>query len=330
MEILNHKKLKEHRKALDTLADPRKEGVLFREFTEELKDAPGPVLFIGFGSEYVGIASDGSQYMERVEKRNKGEDGEPEYTYRKVLANSRGWKVGPTIAGSAATNKTVLGVRVPAGVCLIIGGASTAKTPFAHALAAAGDRDYAVVRYGEPLAGYCLDPEEMAVKLGEALVKQQDIVLDSVKDVLAFAAGGAMASGISRGSFPILSDLSALAAERGSTIYIPFNPSNSDEKTVNALIEAAKSNVTTTIVGQRGNSEAESVWDVFARRGEGLLRERGRLVGRFEQNDLTMTLYSASGRKDVGKGVVERNVTTRSQLHDVELEQVLRKSMNHN
>lgn len=329
MEILNEKALREHRAALALLADPKREGVLFDEFTTDLAShkADEPVLFIGFGRRYVGIGADGNQFLKKVTKREASDDQEAEYTYEEVVADSRGWKVGPRIAGSAATNKTVLGVRIPAGVCLIIGGASTAKTPFAHAIAAAGGRDYAVVRYGEPLAGYCLDPEEMAVKLGAALISQRDIVLDSVKDILAFASGGAMTSGISRGSFPILSDLSALAAERGCTIYVPFNPSNTDEKTVNALIEAAKSNVTTTIVGERGSSESESKWSVFARRGEGLLREKGSLVGRFEQNELTMTIFSASGKKEVSSGVVERSVSTNARLHDVELDAVLRKSL---
>lgn len=337
MKILNQKRLVAHREANAKLSDPKAELKLFKAMSKLIGEQPdnSPLLFIGFGKKHVGILPNGKQALGVKADPDVGdEDGDVESV--DISSFSRGWKFSRVneadqsmlddSVGSAATNKMVGDVRVAAGVCLIIGGASTAKTPFAHAIAGAGGRDYAVVRYGEPLAGYCLDPNEMALQLGEALITCSDIVLDSVKDILAFASGGAMASGISRGSFPILSDLSALAAQRGATIYIPFNPSNVDEKTVNALIEAARSNVTTTIVGNSTANPSVSEWTVFTRRGEGLLRDNATLRGSFKPNSLIMEIV---GTASTQKSPTDIDVKSpaKSSLVDVELEAVIRRSV---
>lgn len=341
MDVLNKKLLQKHREANASLSDPKKPLVLFNRMTEiiEKQESEDPVLFIGFGKRHIGVTPNGEQATSVLaESGEKVDDEESVVSTRDVTSFSRGWKFSQlepgdvefvrASVGSAATNKVVGDVRIAAGVCLIIGGASTAKTPFAHAIASEGDRDYAVVRYGEPLAGYCLDPNEMAVELGAALMSYPDIVLDSVKDVLAFAAGGAMASGVSRGSFPILSDLSSLAAQRGATIYIPFNPSNTDERVIASLVEAARSNVTTTIVGAPGADPATSEWHVFTRRGEGLLRDDGKIVGRFKEGALVMSLDAARTKKASGDVEVKTEGVGRSSLVDIELEAVIRRSLN--
>lgn len=302
MQVMNHETLAAHRAELAAVADPSAQGVVFDGFSERLKQfgAEFPdraCLFVGFGKTMYGMTADGGA---AVVRRGDEEDGEVQI--EEVTSSYRGWHVPAigddlherTIAGSVPTNKMVGNVRIGAGVVLIVGKASTAKTPFAHALASYGGGDYAVIRYGEPLAGYCLDLDEVSRDIGLAMLHHKDIVLDSIKDVLAFAAGGAMSSGIQRGAFPILSDLSALAAERGCTIYVPLNPSNPDEKTVEMLVEAARSNVASVVFGEPGAAPGSGKWTFFTRRGEGLIRDTAQLGSSFDEGSLLMKIHAGS------------------------------------
>jgi len=231
---------------------------------------PSPVLTVDFGRARFTVDNIGGEFAHAVDETAELEDV-------KELIPKTGVKfpVGVHIdtgvpSGSAPTNKMVNGIRIPAGVCLIVAGADTGKTPMAHALAGADGANYSVVRYGEPLAGYLADEKLGAKALAECVFGSSDVVLDSVKDVLALAAGGAMKSGISRGALPLLSRWGAIAASVGCTLYIPLNPSSSDDDVVELLVEAAKSNATMTIFAAGNGS-----WHYVSRRGEGLQRERG-------------------------------------------------------
>lgn len=300
MQVIDSKSLVLLRQEQSEVASPASAGKSFDGFTARLAaaeafDPDAPRLFVGFGKTVFGLTADGSlAYAKKFDDDGDEIAGAGEI----VTSKARGWVVPAigtgvyerTVEGSVPTNKMIGDVRVPAGVVLIVGAASTAKSPFAHALAAHGDDPYAVVRYGEPLAGYSLDVDEMSRDIGLAMLNYKDIVLDSIKDVLAFAAGGAMSSGIQRGAFPILSDLSALAAERGCTVYVPLNPSNPDPKVVDMLIEAARSNVACVVVGEPTAVPGAVEWNFFTRRGEGLLRDLQTLTSHFAPNELVMTL----------------------------------------
>lgn len=180
--------------------------------------------------------------------------------------------------GSAPANKKIGKIIVPCGVCLIIGGGGTGKTPLAHALAAHGVQSYGVVRVGEPLAGYCSDPFETAYMLGCALIQHSDVVLDSIKDLLS-GGGAAMKSGISRDALVSISSWATMAAEAGSTIYVPLNPSTDDVEVIKILVEAAKSNATMTVFSNGGAS-----WRYEARTGEGQPRSHGSLALSFDRS----------------------------------------------
>jgi hypothetical protein len=167
-------------------------------------------------------------------------------------------------------------VRIPAGLCLLVGGAAAGKTPLAHALAGFGDRDYHVVRYGEPLSGYITNEDDAAFHVAKALLSKHDVVLDSVKDVLSLMGGAAMKSGLSREVLPLFSRWATIAADIGVTLYVPVNPSSPDDEVISLLVEATKSNATMTIYSDGGDK-----WSFVARRGEGLQRESGALTARY-------------------------------------------------
>lgn len=169
--------------------------------------------------------------------------------------------------GSAPGNKTVAGVVIPCGMCVIVGPGSSGKTPLAHALAASGDTNYAMVRTGEPLAGYASSAKEVSHDLAVAMLKYGDVVLDSIKDVLSSGSGAAMKSGINRDALTAISTWSAQACDLGTTIYVPLNPATPQEDVAMMMAEAAKSNATSCLIHKGGTK-----WEYFARTGEGLPR----------------------------------------------------------
>lgn len=186
---------------------------------------------------------------------------------------SEGWcreirELVPT--GSAPANKVLsVGEVMPCGLTMVLGGADKAKTPLTHLLASDRVESYAAIRYGEPLAGSELDESALARALCGALLDPEvaDIVLDSVKDLLASASGGAMKSGIARGVLPIISNLSVICAEAGVTVYSPINPSTADPALMEDWKIILKSNVVTAVVPGDGDE-----WIFTSRRGEGLKR----------------------------------------------------------
>lgn len=239
----------------------------------KLVDPNTPAVTIDFGRATHTINVSGAQH--EVEVNTDPEIGR----MSKVAAGVHVATAVPL--GAAPTNKMIGSMRIPCGVCLIVAGGDAGKTPLAHAIAGADGRDYEVVRYGEPLAGYLADERLGAISLASALFNSADVVLDSVKDVLALASGGAMKAGISRGALPLLSRWGSIAAAMGSTLYIPLNPSSADDEVIALLVEAAKSNATMAIFAESANS-----WKFVARRGEGLRRDAGEFKTRFTGDGL--------------------------------------------
>lgn len=171
------------------------------------------------------------------------------------------------IQGAAPGNKKIAEAVIPCGVCAIVGAGDTGKSPLAHALASSGGGEYAVVRVGEPLAGYASSKAESAADLAAAMIKTSNVVLDSIKDVLSSGSGAAMKSGLNRDALTAISTWSAQACDLGTTLYVPINPSTPEAGVVAMIAEAAKSNATSCLLHVGGEK-----WEFFARSGEGMKR----------------------------------------------------------
>lgn len=171
------------------------------------------------------------------------------------------------LQGAAPGNKTIGEAIIPCGVCAIVGPGNSGKSPLAHALAAHGEKEYAVVRVGEPLAGYGSSKLESAEDLARAMILSSNVVLDSIKDVLSSGSGAAMKSGLNRDALTAISTWSAQACDLGSTLYVPINPSTPEPGVVAMIAEAAKSNATSCLIHAGGER-----WEFFARSGEGMQR----------------------------------------------------------
>lgn len=173
------------------------------------------------------------------------------------------------IKGAAHGNKNVGRLVMPCGVCLIIGPGGVGKTPLAHALASHGVDSYAAVRIGEPLSGYSQSEKDAALSIARAQVLFQDVVIDSIKDLLA-SGSNLMKSGISRQTLTTISEWSAIGNDLGCTAYIPVNPSSDDPEVYSMLIQAAISNATAVVHHVSGDE-----WHLTCRTGEGLERVNG-------------------------------------------------------
>jgi len=270
--------------------------------------AESTILNFPFGSSNVLIDANGNrvQYPKSIKDEADGAYSARVAAYKEALRRT-GWNQRfetKMHAGSAPTNKMIGDVRVPAGLCLIVGGAAAGKTPLAHALAGHGDNDYHIVRYGEPLAGYITNEDDAAFKVAQALLSGYDVVLDSVKDVLSLMGGAAMKSGLSREVLPLFSRWATLAADTGCTLYVPVNPSSPDEEVVQLLVEATKSNATMTVYSDGGDR-----WSYVARRGEGLQRESGSFTAKFAK-DGTMDLLNGATSSSSSKEYTSSSVTS--------------------
>lgn len=237
---------------------------------EKLKD--GYAFTVSYGKGKARIAGNGDVYTGRLDESETAIVLD-EKTY--IHDDPAGMEVGLSSAlteivvpGSAPANKIVGSMHIPCGVCVIVAGGGRGKTPLAHALASAGVEAYGAVRVGESFAGYTTNRILVARALGGAMVAHSDIVLDSIKDLLA-EDGAAMKGGISRAALLDLSAWATQAAALGCTIYVPLNPSG-DQDLIQLMIEVAKSNATMTVAHSHGSS-----WSYSSRTGEGLERISG-------------------------------------------------------
>lgn len=189
--------------------------------------------------------------------------------------------------GAAPLNKKVGAIHIPCGVCAIVAGGGVGKTPLAHTLAASGVDSYGIVRVGEPLAGYAMKHSEVADDLVQAMYHESDIVLDSIKDLLA-SGSALMKGGISRTALVSLSEWGSLAAALGCTLYVPVNPSG-DSALISVMVEQAKSNATMTVW------DADAKWYWSARGGEALHR----LEGEFPRSITKFDVSSDNGDRKI-------------------------------
>lgn len=213
------------------------------------------------------------------------------------LAKARsGWHPSLRVQalGSAPTAQVIEGQVFPSGAIALVGKAGAGKTPLGHALAGANDETYSLVAYGEPLAGYATDLTAASQALGVALMRGENIVFDSIKDLLSLASGGAMKSGLSRGVFPILTHLSVVACDAGVAMYIPINPSSPDKDVMELLSEAVASNTTGLLVA----GDVAGSWQFMFRRGEGIERDTGSIVvGTNDDGEMVIKSISSGAKK---------------------------------
>jgi hypothetical protein len=296
--LLTTKDLVDSVARLNKAASPEAAGLARARFLSSLttlKEKHGdqrPVLNFPFGNTNILVNSAGQQIVP---------DDARSVIKRTGWLNDDGWM--DIDRGSAPTNKMIYDVRIPAGLCLIVGAAAAGKTPLAHALAGHGGATYHVARYGEPLAGYETNEESAAVQVAHAIVNGYDVVLDSVKDILSLMSGAAMKSGLSREVLPLFSRWSTIAADAGVTLYVPVNPSSPDEEVVDLLVEATKSNATMTIHSSGGDS-----WSYVARRGEGLKREQGSFTARYNSQGL-VDIHSGASSAASSREYITSNIT---------------------
>lgn len=244
------------------------------EFAATIKFGRGVGQSNTLGAEYVPSSTE----KEEVDEEGANDAAEFARVAHGVVLNSG--LIAP-VKGAAYGNKMIGNLTMPCGVCLIIGKGGTGKTPLAHHLAGLGVEEYAAVRIGEPLSGYCQSEHETALSIATAMVVHRDVVIDSIKDLLA-SGSNLMKSGLSRSVLTTISDWSAMANDLGCTLYIPVNPSSDDDDVYNMLIEASKSNATVTIAHRGGDK-----WEVSGRSGEGLPRFGG-VDLTFKSNELTI------------------------------------------
>lgn len=208
------------------------------------------------------------------------------------------------LPGSASANKMIGRTIIPCGVCLVVAGGGTGKTPLSHALASHGVRTYSTVRVGEPLAGYASSQESVAFSLAVAMLENSDIVLDSIKDLLS-SGGAAMKSGLSRDALVSISGLASAACEAGCTVYVPVNPSTPDPDVLELLAEAARSNATMTIVSVGAKS-----WKYSSRQGESLQRTNGSLFLDYDSAGLATVKFSGAETSSEGADETVRHIAT--------------------
>lgn len=317
---MNSKSYREHLAAVKLFASPSKVGVASQMWkvavAAALKESPStPIFTIDLGRSRSTVLADGT-LLPRVIVFPGTDDTVDEETGDVVRGTRRRVEVREPMAlgvhiatdvptGSAGTVKITSGYRTPAGVALIVAGGNAGKSPIAHALAGSSGSEYEIVRYGEPLANYIVEEQLACDDLALKLFHFDEVIVDSVKDVLAMASGGAMKSGISRGALPILSRWGAIAASMGKSIYVPINPSSDDDEVFTLLVEASKSN-STTVLFPAGNDGLE--WTYLSRRGESLLRSKGGVTFRY-----------------IDDGVAEfASSTCPTSITDIEAEKVVR------
>lgn len=261
----------------------------------------------GRGNPYVGTVD---AHAETVDSKAKQTDAAQSVAHE----DPAGMLVGMAtkfndiiVPGSAPMNKAVGTLHVPCGICVIVAKGGAGKTPLAHHLAGAGVDEYATIRVGEPFAGYSTNRQTVARDLGRAMVSHSDIVLDSIKDLLA-EGGGLMKGGIARAALVDLSAWATQAAALGVTIYIPLNPSG-DEELVRIMTEVARSNATMTVSHNGGSS-----WAYSTRTGEGMervsgsyeFRRTGETLSRSEK-ELLVKFDASEVKRDTFAGILQRS-----------------------
>lgn len=309
-------KLRAEQKKLFWASSP---GSAFNAFSEKLSSMQsGDAAFALSLDSGEAVVYDKDGLRLRASKTVKRGDSE-EVVYSDVLSNHRGWVRelnAAVVPGSTPCVADVDGTRFGAGLFIVVGAGSVGKTPFAHALASlmckSDSSDWATIRFGEPLAGYHSDFDELVDDVAVAVANHKVTVVDSFKNVIATAGGTTASGGLSRGAFNLFSDLGALAATRGCAVIIAVNPSASDAKVLDLLVEATKSNSTTLITTNDGSN-----FTAYSRTGEGLLRVSSPIYGEYRDDVMVANTSGDSAKRSSASARPVRVQTTMANQDEI-------------
>lgn len=273
---------------------------------------------VPFGKGIGRVRGNGSLLDVAAKSGVEGPIAEMEYSTDRFWVNPKISSL--CIPGSVPLNKTVDGMPVPCGVCVIIGASGVGKTVLAHRLASSGVDNYGVVRSGEPFAGYSVSHSVIAEHIGVATAHYSDVVVDSIKDLLAIG-GAAMKGGVSRTALLELSAWSILGATLGTTFYVPLNPSNSDSEMIKLMTEVAISS-STMVMTPRGDG---AEWNYIVRTGEGMPRHNGyfklqrsedhrREPSVVDHESVSVLNHNSSSYDEIVRGVLDRNRISQSHI----------------
>lgn len=275
------------------------------------------ILSLGVSEKHILVFNkDGSAKME-VEN----DDVDAKKPNKKQLARHRGWNpalLATLAAGCVPCVADIDGARYGAGLTILAGRGDVGKTPFIHAFGAmlAGNDDYACVRFGEPLSGYTSDIETFVADIAISMLTHRVIVVDSFKDLVSAAGGNATTGGVTRGVFQIMSDLGAMAADRGCVIIAAINPTSTEQKVIDMINEAGRSNATTIVTSDNGTD-----WQVVTRVGEGLQRVQHKLTSEYRKDRLMHFVIGSKGLRNSKETKVQTTISNE------ELESVLRRNL---
>lgn len=256
---------------------------------EEERETALPVLQISFGCALASLMDDGNVVLR--------ENAKLPYSAIATSAKARGFLTARGLEVDtdpseldAVMQREAHGVFVPAGSCIVMGKASVGKTPvlkWAVRKCNSVEHGSAVIlRYGEPFPGYMTSEVEAASALLNALLDPEVklIAVDSIKDLLASMDGAAMARGVPRTAFRMISQWGSVAAALGKSIMTPLNISTDNDDALNEVAAAVLSNSTCSVI-----STANSKFDVLARTGEGRMRDESEWHLTFEDGSPIVT-----------------------------------------
>lgn len=276
-------------------------GARRAQFLKTRASIKGPLFTVPYGQGTATVGPDGA-FVDKAEVEKMDVDA-----VRARFAINKGLYEESDV-GAAPLNKLVGEMRVPYGVCAIIGGSGVGKTPLAHHLALSGVKKAGIVRAGEPFIGYDIAHPVIARDIATAAFAHADVVVDSIKDLLSDGKA-LMRGGISRQALLELSAWSVLGSTIGTTFYVPVNPS-SDDPSIFALLTESVISSSTMVMVHEG-----SKWRYASRRGEGLPRDSGTFEFSAESGsgDNKSTLADEKAVafdgdfQDIIRGVIDRN-----------------------
>lgn len=254
----------------ELVAEQHAESVISAE--DDVKQAL-PVVQVSFGRALACLMDDGSVVLRESAK----------LPYSAISVGDKAQSVleglGLRVIDDPATLPAVMarskhGVFVPAGSCIVMGAASVGKTPIlkwaVRRCNAVEEGSARILRYGEPFPGYITSEVEAASALLTALLDPEVklIAIDSIKDLLASMDGAAMARGVPRTAFRMISQWGSIAASLGKAIITPLNISTDNEDALGEVAAAVHSNSTCSVISIGG-----SRFSVMSRTGEGKQRD---------------------------------------------------------
>lgn len=270
------------------------------------EETGSPLLRIQFGSSVASIMSGGNIVVKKSGRAASWLTTDPDELTRLTEATGITVQTNPeSIPVAAIINDTVL----PAGCGVIVGGADVGKTPVLRAIAETLGAQAAFIRFGEPLPGYMTDEDEASEALILALIdpKIKVVCVDSIKDLVASMDGAAMARGIPRVLFKMISQWGAIAASLGKLIIFPLNISTDSAEAIKEVEAAVQSNATLSVFFNSKTSDSVN-FTALARTGEGRLRERSVWTMSYKDNVPKLVIRGERSAK-AGRGAGDQSET---------------------